>query len=186
MTFFFFLCVLCCSATVASFIVQSRLRPVAGLRFTAGLGASSPELGRAVTTLSSSSLHLDVLSDAAPLSNEANVAIFIVGLIPFAWATVEFWRRIASGSSFGTGKDSVVIIGEDGDPSKSRGKRVLGDGALAVAYALFGIAALVIGLSVSSVLTAPPAPPPQFGQGELQVPPPPAPLVTMTDGGEGT
>ena len=65
------------------------------------------------------------------LSPEATIAVFIVGIIPFLWATYEFWRRIAVGASFGTGSDSVVIpspfeeedddsdlivIGEDGNP----------------------------------------------------------------------
>ncbi len=38
------------------------------------------------------------------LSPEANVAVFIIGIIPFLWATYEFWSRIAVGASFGTGK----------------------------------------------------------------------------------
>ena len=56
-----------------------------------------------------------------PLSD---TLVFIAGIIPFAWATVEFWRRIAVGASFGTGQDSVVIIGEDNEPQSSRGRRV--------------------------------------------------------------
>eukprot|EP00568_Trieres_chinensis_P008745 CAMPEP_0183303860 /NCGR_PEP_ID=MMETSP0160_2-20130417/9148_1 /TAXON_ID=2839 ORGANISM="Odontella Sinensis, Strain Grunow 1884" /NCGR_SAMPLE_ID=MMETSP0160_2 /ASSEMBLY_ACC=CAM_ASM_000250 /LENGTH=183 /DNA_ID=CAMNT_0025466825 /DNA_START=33 /DNA_END=584 /DNA_ORIENTATION=- len=84
-----------------------------------------------------------------------DTVVFIVGIIPFAWATVEFWRRIAVGASFGTGEDSVVIIGEDGAPQSSRGRRVLGKGALAVAYLLFGVAALSIGIAVYSVLVSP-------------------------------
>lgn len=90
------------------------------------------------------------------LSNETNIVVFIIGLIPFAWATIEFWRRIAVGASFGTGSDSVVIIGEDDNPTSSRGRQVLGKGALAVAYVLFGVAALSVGLAVFSVVTAPP------------------------------
>mmetsp|Transcript_65544 Transcript_65544/g.77606 ORF Transcript_65544/g.77606 Transcript_65544/m.77606 type:complete len:203 (-) Transcript_65544:232-840(-) len=82
--------------------------------------------------------------------------VFIIGLIPFLWATVEFWRRIAVGASFGTGADSVVIIGEDDKPASSRGRRVLGKGALAVAYVLFGVAALSVGIAVFSVLTSAP------------------------------
>jgi len=92
-----------------------------------------------------------------------DIAVFIAGIIPFAWATVEFWRRIAVGASFGTGADSVVIdpnlevvtIGEDGAPLSSRGRRVLGKGALAAAYLLFGIAIAVLGLTAVSVLSAP-------------------------------
>jgi hypothetical protein len=68
------------------------------------------------------------------LSPTTNIAVFIIGLIPFAWATVEFWRRIAFGESFGTGKDSVIIprpeitIGEDDNPESSRGRRTLDRG----------------------------------------------------------
>mmetsp|Transcript_2376 Transcript_2376/g.6339 ORF Transcript_2376/g.6339 Transcript_2376/m.6339 type:complete len:128 (+) Transcript_2376:195-578(+) len=36
-------------------------------------------------------------------------AVFVVGTVPFLWATVEFWTRIAKGKPFGTGKDSVVF-----------------------------------------------------------------------------
>lgn len=115
------------------------------------------------------------LPSAEALSPATNVAVFVVGLIPFAWATVEFWRRIAVGATFGTGKDSVVIprpqdvlldgdgnplitIGEDANPASSRGRQVLGKDALVVAYLLFGIAAAAVGLSVYGVLTAPPMP----------------------------
>lgn len=110
-----------------------------------------------------------------PLSNTANVVVFIIGLIPFGWATVEFWRRIAVGATFGTGKDSVVIpkpedvlldddgnplitIGEDNNPTSSRGRQVLGKDALIVAYLLFAIAAASVGIAVYSVITAPPMP----------------------------
>ena len=110
-----------------------------------------------------------------PLSNTANVIVFIIGLIPFGWATVEFWRRIAVGATFGTGRDSVVIpkpqdvllddegnplitIGEDNNPNSSRGRQVLGKDALIVAYLLFAIAAASIGIAVYSVVTAPPMP----------------------------
>ena len=110
-----------------------------------------------------------------PLSNTANVVVFIIGLIPFGWATVEFWRRIAVGATFGTGKDSVVIpkpqdvlldddgnplitIGEDNNPTSSRGRQVLGKDALIVAYLLFGIAAASVAIAIYSVVTAPPMP----------------------------
>ena len=85
-----------------------------------------------------------------------NVWIFLAGIFPFAWATVEFWRRIAVGESFGTGKDSVRIvnIGKDNAPTQSRGRQTLGQGALVVAYILFGLAAGIIGLTLYSVLTS--------------------------------
>ena len=38
------------------------------------------------------------------LSPEANIIVFIIGIIPFIWATYEFWSRIAVGASFGTGE----------------------------------------------------------------------------------
>ncbi len=99
------------------------------------------------------------------------IIIFIIGIIPFIWATIEFWRRIAVGASFGTTSDSVVIpspfdnddsdkndmitIGEDGNPMSSRGRRTLDRGALTVAYVLFAIAAGSVGLAVASVVMGP-------------------------------
>ena len=96
------------------------------------------------------------------LSDGANIAVFVLGCIPFLWATIEFWRRIAVGASFGTGKDSV-IIGKDGVPSESRGRRVLGKDALVVAYILFAIAGGSIGLAIASVISSSPQDiPPNF------------------------
>jgi hypothetical protein len=103
------------------------------------------------------------------------IVIFIIGIIPFIWATFEFWRRIAVGASFGTTSDSVVIpspfdnddngdendmiiIGEDGNPMSSRGRRTLDRGALSVAYVLFAIAAGSVGLAVASVVMGPTTP----------------------------
>ena len=94
--------------------------------------------------------------DTGLLSNQAIIATFVVGLVPFAVATVEFWRRIAVGDSFGTGSDSVVIIGEDDAPLSSRGRRVLGKGALVTAYILFGIAAAVLGIVLYAVISSSP------------------------------
>lgn len=91
-------------------------------------------------------------------SDELNIAVFLIGIFPFIWATIEFWRRIAVGLPFGTGSDSIVIIGEDNKPSSSRGRQVLGKGALVVAYILFAIAGVSVGVSVFSVIaSAPPA-----------------------------
>jgi hypothetical protein len=98
-------------------------------------------------------------SAAAGLSPTTTVVVFIVGVIPYIWATIEFWRRIAVGASFGTGSDSVVFsIGEDDNPESSRGKQVLGKGALVIAYILFAIAAAVLGLVLLSVITTGPLP----------------------------
>jgi hypothetical protein len=97
-----------------------------------------------------------VVVDDGLLSKNSIVAIFVVGLIPFAVATVEFWRRIAVGDSFGTGSESVVFsIGEDDAPLSSRGQRVLGKDALVTAYILFAVAAAVLALVVFAVLTSP-------------------------------
>jgi hypothetical protein len=84
-----------------------------------------------------------------------DVWVFVIGIIPFAWATVEFWRRIAVGESFGTGKDRIYFIGTDGVPQGSRGRQTLDSGAFVVAYILFGIAAGILGLTLYSVYTSP-------------------------------
>ena len=113
-------------------------------------------------------------SDVLQLSPEVTVAIFVIGLIPFAVATIEFWRRIAVGEPFGTGRDSVIIpgadstntttmttttttfIGKDNAPQSSRGRRILGKDALIAAYFLFAVAAAVLALVMVSVLTSDP------------------------------
>ena len=69
----------------------------------------------------------------------------------------RFWRRIAVGASFGTGADSVVfdVDGGDADDDQVRrfgGRRVLGKGALAVAYLLFAIAGGSVLLAVVAAL----------------------------------
>jgi hypothetical protein len=100
------------------------------------------------------------LSEAAAaadgrLSVTQTVVTFAVGLIPFAVAAAEFWRRIAVGEPFGTGSDQVYI-GEDDAPASSRGRRVLGRDALLTAYIIFAVSAAVLGLAVFAVLTSPP------------------------------
>ena len=65
--------------------------------------------------------------------------VFIIGCVPFLWATVEFWRRIAVGDSFGTGKDSVIINDTSGKRSKPL-QRVLGQDAIIAARILFALA----------------------------------------------
>lgn len=109
------------------------------------------------------------------LSPTTTLIVFIIGIIPFIWATIEFWRRIAVGASFGTTADSVVIpspfdnddssgegnndklitIGEDNNPMSSRGRQTLDRGALTVAYVLFGVAAFTVGIAVASVVMGP-------------------------------
>lgn len=113
-------------------------------------------------TLSSSASSVDtsfsVSVDAASFLTNSDVWVFVAGVFPFAWATIQFWTRIAAGEPFGTGSDSV-IIGVDDNPDLSRGRRVLGKDALIVAYALFAISAAVLGLVLYTVVTndAPPA-----------------------------
>jgi hypothetical protein len=89
-----------------------------------------------------------------PLSKETTIAVFVVGVIPFAIATYEFWRRIAVGASFGT-NDPVVFIGEDDAPTSSRGRQVLGRDSLITAYLIFAVAFAVLGLVLVSVATSP-------------------------------
>ncbi|CAH0370936.1 unnamed protein product [Pelagomonas calceolata] len=85
-----------------------------------------------------------------------DTGVFVIGCIPFLWATWEFWRRIAVGASFGTGKDAVVFdTGDDADDDQIRrfgGRRVLGKGALAVAYVLFAAAGGSVLLAVYAAL----------------------------------
>ena len=89
--------------------------------------------------------------------NNSDVWVFLIGIFPFAWASVEFWRRIAFGEAFGTGSDQV-IIGMDDMPSDSRGRRVLGKGALFVAYFLFAASFATISVVIYSVISSSPAP----------------------------
>ena len=85
-----------------------------------------------------------------------DTGVFVIGCIPFVWATWEFWRRIAVGASFGTGKDAIVFSTEE-DPDEDQmrrfgGRRVLGKGALAVAYVLFAAAGGSVLLAVVAAL----------------------------------
>jgi hypothetical protein len=94
------------------------------------------------------------------LSKEATTIVFIIGVIPFVIATYEFWRRIAVGATFGTGNDSVVFptlttIGEDNDPTSSRGKQILGADSLITAYIIFATVAVVLGIVLYAVVTSP-------------------------------
>lgn len=84
-----------------------------------------------------------------------DTAIFVLGCVPFVWAGIEFWRRIAVGDPFGTGSDSVFINDSSGNrPSPVR--RVLGQDAIIAARILFGLAfasgalVLVAGVDVLS------------------------------------
>ena len=83
-----------------------------------------------------------------------DTGVFVIGCIPFVWATWEFWRRIAVGASFGTGKDAIVFDTDADDDQIQRfgGRRVLGKGALAVAYVLFAAAGGSVLLAVYAAL----------------------------------
>jgi len=110
------------------------------------------------SSFSSSSLALNLV----PLleeDNNVNFIIFLAGLVPFVFATIEFWRRISVGESFGSGTGSIIIsttIGVDDSPTDSRGRRVLGKGALLTAYAIFIIAFATLGIVGYSILSSPP------------------------------
>jgi hypothetical protein len=81
--------------------------------------------------------------------------VFVAGAAPFLWATVEFWRRIAVGESFGTGKDSVIINDSSGGRKRPL-QRVLGKDAVIAARILFTIAAasgLLVVIAASDVLS---------------------------------
>ena len=81
-----------------------------------------------------------------------DTVVFLIGIVPFAWAAVEFWRRIAVGEPFGTGSDSVVFdAAKDADEDQIRrfgGRRVLGRDAIITAQILMAAAAGSIGLAV--------------------------------------
>ena len=63
--------------------------------------------------------------------------VFVIGVIPFVWATYEFWRRIAVGEPFGTTKDGSVVIAPEPDKVTGQPRRLLGRGAITLAYILF-------------------------------------------------
>lgn len=75
--------------------------------------------------------------------------VFVLGCVPFVWAGVEFWRRIAVGDPFGTGSDSVFINDTSGNRTRAV-RRVLGADAIFAARVLFAIA----GISLASVIVA--------------------------------
>jgi hypothetical protein len=95
----------------------------------------------------------DSVNTIRAFAYNTNFWVFVAGIVPFAWATIEFWRRISVGESFGTGRDSIVI-GMDDSPADSRGRRVLGKGALFTAVVLFTLAFGTIGLVLFSVITS--------------------------------
>ena len=111
-----------------------------------------PSAARAVDDISGVATDADInaaLSTFEPRGiTPEDTVIFVLGCIPFVYAGIEFWTRIANGDSFGTGRDSVVIqpLGQQYEGNK----RVLGADALIAARILFGIA----GASAVLVLVA--------------------------------
>ena len=131
---------------------------------------NTPSL-KAIDPMQVSEVQVDNLQ-IEQLSPTTTIVVFIIGIIPFIWATYEFWRRIAVGASFGTGSDSVIIpspfdggdgkdgddlitIGEDNNPTSSRGRQTLDRGALIVAYVLFAVAGGSIAIAIASVVMGP-------------------------------
>jgi hypothetical protein len=105
------------------------------------------------------------------LSPTMAIGVFLVGVFPFVVAAIEFWRRIAVGAPFGTGTDSIFfpqqqrtdgesvgganVNSSDNESADQRaGGRVLGPGALILAYALFALATSVLGLVLFSLVTS--------------------------------
>ena len=113
---------------------------------------NSMELGFPTTTTLLSTTE----ESAGSLALNSDTWIFGAGMIPFVWASIEFWRRIAFGEPFGTGSDQVVIIGQDDSPTNSRGRRVLGKGALVVAYVLFALSFATLGIVFYSIISSTP------------------------------
>ena len=79
-----------------------------------------------------------------------DTVVFVLGMVPFVWASYEFWRRIAVGEPFGTTTDSVIIRDTSGPSELPERRRVLGKGAIMTARALF----LAVGLTLALVLIA--------------------------------
>ena len=101
-----------------------------------------PSAARAVDAVSGIATDAEVASALSTFEPRGitpeDTVVFVLGCIPFVYAGIEFWTRIANGDSFGTGKDSVVIqpLGQQYEGNK----RVLGADALIAARILFGIA----------------------------------------------
>mmetsp|Transcript_18945 Transcript_18945/g.48834 ORF Transcript_18945/g.48834 Transcript_18945/m.48834 type:complete len:148 (-) Transcript_18945:139-582(-) len=122
------------------------LRPVALSTFTS-LGCSR------FASSAASRAHVLALDPSMAIEPRGitpqDTAIFVLGMIPFVWASNEFWRRIAVDEPFGTTRDSVRIRDTDdmddlGRPDGSR--RVLGKGAIRVANLLFAAVAATLAL----------------------------------------
>ena len=58
-----------------------------------------------------------------PEVRNSDVAVFVAGVVPFVWATGEFWRRVLKGEVFGTGRDSVRFDQPFNDNAERAGGR---------------------------------------------------------------
>ena len=112
--------------------------PVAQLKVgvTAVMTALLPAVAHATDELAVATTAIEITPRGI---TPEDTIVFILGCVPFLWATIEFWRRIAVGESFGTGKDSVIINDTSGNRKKPL-QRVLGQDAITAAYILFALA----------------------------------------------
>mmetsp|Transcript_92181 Transcript_92181/g.176743 ORF Transcript_92181/g.176743 Transcript_92181/m.176743 type:complete len:287 (+) Transcript_92181:1-861(+) len=133
------------------------------------LGMAAPgAAGAAAEALSAAEIEALYGPSGLPTITAKDTAIFLWGCFPFLWATQQFWTRIVSGKSFGTGServiinatqyDELIVKGADPDQLRRRGGRtVLGQDAMYGAYVLFtvaGLAALFTFYTVYETLTA--------------------------------
>lgn len=117
-----------------------------------------------LTSIASARASILALDPAAAMEprgiTAVDTAIFVLGMIPFVWASFEFWRRIAVDEPFGTTRDAVRI--RDTDEPSSDTRRVLGKGAIITARllfaAVFATLALVAAVGYQAVTSAPPLP----------------------------
>ena len=130
------------------------LRPAHVAAAASGLAALlPPSAARAVDAIAAVATDAEVASALTTFEPRGITAedsvIFVLGCVPFVYAGIEFWTRIANGLSFGTGKDSVFIepLGKQYDGNK----RILGADAIIAARILFAIAGVSL---VSVVVTA--------------------------------
>ena len=83
-----------------------------------------------------------------------DLGVFVAGVIPFIWATGEFWRRVLKGEVFGTGRDSVRFEQPWNEEEVQPGGRKLTSSALNAAYLLFLVAGGSLFLALIAFLQA--------------------------------
>ncbi|EKX32568.1 hypothetical protein GUITHDRAFT_166674 [Guillardia theta CCMP2712] len=131
-----------------------------------GMGATQTTAVLSLFSLFPASAMADVVEAGAEASKivieprgitAQDTVVFVIGVIPFVWATYEFWRRIAVGEPFGTTKEGSVIIrpeGQEVKEQKGSPRRVLSTGAIRLAYVLFAAVGASMALVVVAVLQA--------------------------------